>query len=262
MTDQLRALLSERGRAWPGPIEHFETLTSTSDRLKEMARAGAPEWTVVVADRQTGGRGRQGNAWISPVGNLFLSVLLKPPIHAAAAGLLPLAAGGAVCEAVRALGAPATVKWPNDVLVGERKVAGVLAEATWVDRALDSVVVGVGVNVVLSPRELPPDLRDVTTSLAAEASGSTDRDGAAAEVLERLTVWYHTLAAEAAMIVEAWRALSVPWWGRRVEVRSGDATLVGVAEGVDDRGALLLRLDDGRVATVLAGEARRLRLDR
>jgi BirA family biotin operon repressor/biotin-[acetyl-CoA-carboxylase] ligase len=261
MHDRLRDLLAERGQLWPAPIEWFETLPSTSDRIKELARTGAPEWTTVLADRQTAGRGRQGSAWVSPQGNLFLSVLLRPMVDAEAVGVLPLAAGAATCEALRAFGPPAVVKWPNDVLVGERKIAGVLAEGTWAEGALEAVALGIGVNLVLDPAELPADIREVTTSLIAETGRPVDRDEAAAEVLVRLVVWYHALARGAAAIVEAWRSLAAPWWGRRVEVRSGDAVVVGVVRGVDDLGALLVQSDDGRTVRVIAGDARRLRLD-
>jgi BirA family biotin operon repressor/biotin-[acetyl-CoA-carboxylase] ligase len=258
--DGLRAHLEERGLSWPAPIEHFEALTSTSDRLKELAREGAPEWTAVLADRQTAGRGRQGSLWLSPPGNLFLSVLLRPALDNETAGLVPLAAGAAVCEALRSFGASATVKWPNDVLVGERKIAGVLSEANWVEGVLDAVFLGIGVNLALDPRDLPPALRPRTTSLVAETSHAADRDAVAAEVLARLRVWYHALRGGGAAIVEGWRALSSSWWGRRIEVRSGGATIEGLAYGVDGSGALLLQLDDGEVVRVLAGEARRLRL--
>ena len=258
--DGLRARLEEGGLSWPAPIEHFESLTSTSDRLKELAREGAPEWTAIVADRQTAGRGRQGSLWVSPPGNLFLSVLLRPALDNEKAGLVPLVAGAAVCEAVRSFGAPATVKWPNDILVGERKLAGVLSEANWVEGVLDAVFLGIGVNVALDPHELPPELRPRTTSVVAETSHPVDRDAIAAEVLARLRVWYHALRHRGAVIVEEWQALSSPWWGRRIEIRSGDATIEGVARGVDASGALLLQRDDGQVVRVLAGEARRLRL--
>jgi BirA family biotin operon repressor/biotin-[acetyl-CoA-carboxylase] ligase len=256
----LRACLGERGLSWPAPIEHFETLTSTSDRLKELAREGAPEWTAVLADRQTAGRGRQGSLWVSPPGNLFLSVLLRPALDNETVGLVPLAAGAAVCEALRAFGASAAVKWPNDVLVGEHKIAGALSEASWVERALDAIFLGIGVNLALDPRELPPALRPRTTSLVAETSHPVDRDAVAAEVLARLRVWYHALRDGGAAVVERWRALSSPWWGRRIEVRSGGATIEGLASGVDGSGALLLQLDGGQVVRVLAGEARQLRL--
>src|SRR5687767_4287228 len=121
MTDALAAALEARGLRWPAPLEHLEVAASTNARLKEKARAGAPEWSVVIADRQTAGRGRAGHQWVSPPGNLFLSVLLRPAMRAMHVPVLPLAAGLATVEAVGECGVEAHVKWPNDVLVGERK---------------------------------------------------------------------------------------------------------------------------------------------
>jgi BirA family biotin operon repressor/biotin-[acetyl-CoA-carboxylase] ligase len=123
----LSAALAGRGGRGLPTVEWPEVIVSTSDRLKALARAGAPEWTAVLADRQTGGRGREGRTWASPIGGLYLSVLLRPRF--ARAGLLPLAAGVAVAEAAGELGVRAELKWPNDVMASGRTLAGVLSEA-------------------------------------------------------------------------------------------------------------------------------------
>lgn len=123
----VEALASRGGPRLPD-VEWHQTIGSTSDRLKQLARAGAPEWTAVLADRQTSGRGREGRTWQSPAGGLYLSVLLRP--RAEPVSLLPLAAGVAVAEAVAGFGVACQLKWPNDVLASGRKLAGILAEAT------------------------------------------------------------------------------------------------------------------------------------
>jgi BirA family transcriptional regulator, biotin operon repressor / biotin---[acetyl-CoA-carboxylase] ligase len=251
MTSGLGDELRRGGHAWPAPVEHHLRLSSTSERLKELARGGAPEWTVVVADEQTAGRGRQGRAWASPPGGLYLSVLLRPPL--APAALLPLAAGVAVAEAFGEIGVSAELKWPNDVLVDGRKAAGILAEASSSGSAIDWVVLGIGVN--LDADALPADVRNEAAAIAAASPTAI-----AAAVLRRLTVWYDALQKRQASVVEAWRERSVPWWGQPVEVGAGDRILKGLARGVDARGALLLELEDGALATVLAGDARALRL--
>ena len=161
--DRLREALRTRGLDWPAPIEHHARLGSTSDRLKEKAREGAPEWAAVLADEQTGGRGRQGRAWASPPGGLYISVLLRPP--SAPASLIPLAAGVAVVEALRERGVSAELKWPNDVLARDRKLAGILTEASSSSSGLDWVVLGLGVNLVTPPESLPEDLRATTASV-------------------------------------------------------------------------------------------------
>jgi BirA family biotin operon repressor/biotin-[acetyl-CoA-carboxylase] ligase len=240
MTSALLEELRAIGCSWPAPLEHHETLASTSDRLKELAREGAPAWTVVTADEQTAGRGRQGRAWASPRGGLYLSVLVRPA--SGWATLLPLAAGVAVAEALETYGLGVRLKWPNDVLLEGGKVAGILAEASSTASALDWVVLGIGVN--LDAAALP---EGVLRPLAAT-------------VLVRLTVWYDALEKREASVVAAWRARSVPWWGQPVEVAAGERVLRGLARDVDERGALLLELESGAIVTVLAGEARALRL--
>jgi BirA family biotin operon repressor/biotin-[acetyl-CoA-carboxylase] ligase len=254
MTSGLVEELRQGARPWPAEVEHHARLSSTSDRLKELARGGAPQWTVVVADEQTAGRGRQGRVWASPRGGLYLSVLLRPAL--AQAPLIPLAAGVAVAEALGEVGERAELKWPNDVLVNGRKVAGILAEASSSGSTIDWVVLGVGVN--LDADALPAEVRKDAAALAPGARAS--RTALAAAVLRHLTVWYDAIEKRQASVVAAWRERSVPWWGQPVEVGAGDRILKGLVRGVDERGALLLELEDGAVATVLAGDARALRL--
>jgi BirA family biotin operon repressor/biotin-[acetyl-CoA-carboxylase] ligase len=261
--ERLRELLRVRGLEWTGTIEHLEVVGSTNDVLKRRARQGVPEWSVVVADRQTAGRGRQGHAWASPPGNLYLSVLLRPSLPAPAWGVLPLTAGLAACEAVSELGVRAELKWPNDVLVGERKLAGVLVEAASSAGGMESAVVGIGVNVAMAPTELPPGIAAQTTSLWLESAATVETLDVAATVLARLTVCYDALAREgAAAIVQRWRRRATAWWGSVVEVRSGAETRRGVARGVDERGALLLEEASGRIVPIVSGEAREVRLTR
>jgi BirA family biotin operon repressor/biotin-[acetyl-CoA-carboxylase] ligase len=257
---RLEELLRARGLEWPAPIEHQAVVGSTNDLLKERARAGAPEWSAVWADRQTAGRGRQGHSWASPSGNLYLSVLLRPSLPADSWSVLPLAAGVAVCEAALELGVAAELKWPNDVLVAGRKLAGVLVEAVSGAGGIESAIVGVGVNVATVPEELPGELAGRITSLAAERGAPVDLLAFAAAVLTRLTVCYDALAREgAAAIVQRWRQLAAAWWGSVVEVESAGEIRRGVARGVDGRGAFLLEDASGRVQALLSGEAREVR---
>ena len=257
----MRGLLQDRGDAWPAPIEYLDSVTSTSDVAKERGRAGAPAFSVILSGEQTAGRGREGHGWISPRGNLFLSVLLRPAARVPHAGLIPLAAGVAVAEALASFGVRAQLKWPNDLVVGERKIAGLLAEAASGSEGIETVVLGIGINLSLDPAEVPATIRDAVTSVSLESRRSVPLAEAAAETLARVAVWYHALAREgAATVLAAWRARSVPWWGRPVEVRAGPSLIRGVARGVDERGALLLDLEDGTRAALLSGEARELRL--
>jgi BirA family transcriptional regulator, biotin operon repressor / biotin---[acetyl-CoA-carboxylase] ligase len=256
MRPALAELLAARGPAWPAPLEHLPEAASTNDLLKARAREGAPEWSVVVADRQTAGRGRQGRAWASPPGNLFLSVLVRPRF--AEVTVLPLAAGLAVAEALPEL--EARLKWPNDVVVGGRKLAGVLAEAQSGPAGVESVVVGIGVNVGLAREDLPAELRESATSWRMETGAGRDPLEVGAAVLARLRVWYHALAAgDSAAVVAAWRGRSVPWWGREVVARGSGQDLRGIARGISGSGALLVETADGSLQEILAGDVHEVR---
>ena len=255
----MQALLAAMGDPpWPAPIEELEVASSTNDVLKERARHGAPAWSVVTAGVQTAGRGRHGHTWMSAAGNLHLSVLVRPPADAGW-GRLPLLAGLAVAEAVGAAGVDAALKWPNDVLAGGRKVAGVLVESVSAGGALESAVIGVGVNVASVPSGLADDVKAGAACLA-ELGVAPDVDAVAAAVLSRIRVWYHRLAAGGGdEMIAAWRSRAVPWWGREVEARSGDEVRRGRAVDVDETGALVLVLDDGTRTLVHAGEVREVR---
>jgi BirA family transcriptional regulator, biotin operon repressor / biotin---[acetyl-CoA-carboxylase] ligase len=215
------------------PRLHAREIGSTNDRARELAAAGAPHGTMVTAGVQTAGRGRQGRAWTPPAGSsLLLSLILREWD-----GLLPLRAGLAVADLA---GAAASVKWPNDVLVDGRKVAGILAEGRpqegW-------TVLGLGVNVALDVRDLPDELR-----LTAGSLGRRDLEAALRELLDGLTRWLAAPAGEVAVALRARDALL----DRRVEWSGGE----GVGAGIDDAGALLVRVADGSVVALDAGEVR------
>lgn len=251
----LDRLTSEAG-PWTAPVEHVAEAVSTNDLLKARARAGAPAWSAILADRQTRGRGRHGREWVSAAGNLHVSVLLRPRLPAALQGLMPLVAGLAVVEALDGFGVEASLKWPNDVLVGESKIAGVLAEATSSLAGIESVVLGVGVNVAVAPA--PPERATPVTSLYRESPQRPAVVDVAAAVLLRVRDRQADLERSGARVLSAWRDRAVRWWGERVEVVSAGEALRGRLLEVDDTGALVLDAE-GRRCRVVAGEARRLR---
>jgi BirA family biotin operon repressor/biotin-[acetyl-CoA-carboxylase] ligase len=254
--DRLRDQLAARGWPWRAPIEHHRSLASTNDRLKELARAKAPEGSVVWADTQTAGRGRHGRAWTSPPGNLYVSILLRPSV--ALASLLPLVAGVAVAEALESWAVGACLKWPNDVVVADRKLGGILAESSSTGVGLDWVVVGIGVNV---NGPVPPELRELAVTLAEAGAPMAEVADVAVAALARLAVWYHRLAeAGRDTVLQEWRRRSVPWWGEPVEAWSLGSRIVGRPAGLDDEGGLVLEMDDGSRSTLRSGEVRRCRL--
>jgi len=224
------------------PRVHHRLTDSTNERAKELAAAGAPHGTIVTADEQTAGRGRQGREWISEPGSaLLLSVILRDLDERHS--LLPLATAVAVCEAAEACAPVAcTIKWPNDVWVDRKKLAGILVEgrpqAGW-------AVVGVGLNV--SARSFPAELKGIATSLALESPAPRPQSpGAALEAL--LHALDHRLSDDPARVLQAWRERDA-LKGSRISWGDGK----GRAAGVDDTGALLVETDEGRVA-LQAGE--------
>lgn len=233
---------------------------STNDVALAQARAGCPHGTVVIADAQTAGRGRLGRVWASPAGrHLYLSAVIRldprtrPPLERAA---LTLAVGVGVVDAVRAAGARAAgLKWPNDVLVDGRKLAGVLCEASG-----DAIVVGIGVNLAGGADALPPELADRAIALAdalaappGAAVAIVDRTAFADLLLAHLEPWLDRFAAHGpAAVIEPWQARMVP--GLRLAWAQGGQPVVGRAAGLDPDGALRLVDDDGRVHRVVAGD--------
>ena len=239
------------GFGWPH--RHYARTDSTNTRARELAGAGAPQGTVVTADEQSEGRGRQGRSWTAPPGKALLYSAVLRPIDQRHA-MLPLAVPLAVCEAAEALrpGIECKVKWPNDVHLEGRKLAGVLIEA----RPQDGwAVIGVGLNLTIAEAEFPPELRETATSLFGGAedgigvtSGShTPITHTAIRALnERLARW---VGADADSVLAAWRERDA-LLGREVAWEGGS----GVADGVDDRGYLLVVTPGGERVAVGAGE--------
>lgn len=256
----LAGRLAARGGPFLAAVEWTESIGSTSERLKSRAREGAPEWTAVLADRQSAGRGREGRRWVSPPGGLYLSVLLRPRLRKV--GLLPLAAGVAVSDAALEFGVATELKWPNDVLASGRKLAGILSEAASGAEGVEWVVLGIGVNVTTDLTALPAGIASSVTSLAAEgAAGVSVRDVATA-VLARLAVCYDALESSPVSIVAAWRQRAARWWGELVEVTTAEGPLRGRLRDVDEDGALVLDLETGEVRRLVCGEVTRVRAAR
>ncbi len=235
-------------------IRHADLVDSTNDSAAQWAREGAPHGAVFVADAQRTGRGRQGRSWTSPGGgNLYASFILRPDRPPEELAGLTLAAAVAVARSLEELGAAPTIKWPNDVLLGGRKLAGVLTELHLLDEGGPVVVVGVGINLAAAPAGL------ACASLRELPGGPPDRDALVASLRD------HLLAVSERFDAGGFEALRPAWearWrhrGRPVMARPpGAAAVEGLALGVDAQGALLLDTGTGAPVRVTAGDVEAL----
>ena len=245
------------------PLLHYPTLPSTSTTVAEFAHQGWPEGLAIWADEQSSGRGRLGRSWHSPRGaGVWLSVLLRPTFPVEQTPRIAIAAGLSVARAIRrSADLVCDLKWPNDVLVEGRKVAGILAEG---GRAWDQsvfVILGVGVNVSVADDRWPPSLRATATSLAA-AGCPVDRVMLAEMLLEELDRDYSRLLAGGwESVRREWQAAS-SMIGKVVTVSAGGDVIRGCARELGSLGELLLALEDGSVRGVVAGEATVMPTDR
>ena len=254
---EIRPLLSTHDL---GQVLHcFDEVASTNETARQLAEEGAAHGEVVIAERQTAGRGRRGRTWISPPGgNLYLSAVLRPDMPPQRAPEITLVASVALCHAVRRAGADAGIKWPNDLVVGDRKLCGILTEMAADEGRVQWVVLGAGVNLNARPEDFPEELRPWVTSVAAERGQPVPRALFAAAALALLEEWLDRHAEGGfAAVRDEWRVLS-DTLGREVRVSAEGREVSGLAEDVDESGALLVRSGAGLEA-FRAGDVAHLR---
>ncbi|MEZ4360225.1 MAG: biotin--[acetyl-CoA-carboxylase] ligase [Kofleriaceae bacterium] len=234
----------------------LETCGSTNDEAARLARAGARHGAVVTARAQSAGRGRAGRSWDSPEGgNLYVSLVLRPALPLRDVPAMTLALGIAVCEVARAFGAPATLKWPNDVLIEGRKVAGILVESQSRGERLDLVIAGIGVNLSTTPSAA---LAPHATALAEHLSAPVEREVFLAALLPVVEHWIDRYVASGLLgILATWHSYMDEHLHARAQI--GGARVLGRMEGLDEQGALLLRDEHGVLHHVFAGEVETFR---
>ena len=243
-----------------GQVLHcFGEVTSTNDLAKQLAEEGAGHGEVVIAECQTAGRGRRGRGWVSPPGrNVTFSAVLRPELPPQRAPELTLVAAVALCHAVRRAGVDAGIKWPNDLVAGGRKLCGILTELAADPDQVQWVVLGAGINVNATAADFPEELRGSATSMALERGQPVPRALFAAAALTLLEEWLDRHAEGGfAAVRDEWRALS-DTLGRVVRVQADGRDLEGLAEDLDETGALLVRAG-GRLERVLSGDVQHLR---
>ena len=237
-------------------IRVFEQTTSTNDVVEKLARDGVTEGIVVFAESQTRGRGRLGRVWVSPAKKgLWFSVLLRPPMRPQEATQITVAAANALAEAVAVqTKLPVEIKWPNDLLIRGRKVAGILTELHAELDCVKSLILGIGVDVNQTARDFPVELRPLATSLRIEAGQALDRAGLAAAILRTLDRDYRrVLDGDFAALADEWESRCTTL-GRRVAIQIGGRRVEGRAESLDSDGALLLRTQHGHLERIIGGD--------
>ncbi len=243
-------------------IHHRESVTSTNEIAYRLAEEGAFHGEVVIAEHQSRGKGRRGRTWESPARrNLYLSVILRPDLPATRAPELTLVAAVALAQTLReAFDLEVGIKWPNDVELEDRKLAGILTELATDGDRIDFVILGIGLNVNMRRSELPAEVAARATSVGEAFGENVDRPILTAAILARLEHWYDRWLEEGlAPVREAWKAYATTL-GRNVRVQQGSSVVEGVAEDLDTDGALLVRVAGGKRVRVVAGDVEHLRL--
>ncbi len=237
-------------------IFYTRKIDSTNEWAKELAKLGAEEGTVVVAEAQTDGHGRLGREWSSPEGGLWFSVVLRPKMRASETIGLVFAAGLAVAEVLReAYGLPVETRWPNDVLVHGKKICGILCEMHVTGNAAVFVLVGIGVNVNVDVKKvLPRSLQDCATSVQDELGKTVRLEELLRLLLERMEIFYDLYVKEDLVpVLEKWKK-HARFIGQRVRVANETERVSGLALDVDSEGALVLKLEDGTLRRFLVGD--------
>ena len=239
---------------WAGKTVHFARETdSTNLWIKRLAKEGAPEGTLALAEFQSAGRGRLGRSWEVPEGtSVMMSILLRPKFEPQYAPMLTLVMGMAVAKAVKKLGFDVSIKWPNDVVVSHKKICGILTEMGVRDGKIDYAVIGVGINVNI--KEFPEEMADKATSLYLESGREFDRSQIPGLVMEAFEKYYEKFAATCDLsgLKEEYESILANY-NQPVRVLAKEP-YEGVARGITDGGELLVEKTDGTIVAVSAGE--------
>ena len=234
------------------PIYYYDSIDSTNDRAYELAESGEPEGTIVIAETQTRGKGRMGRKWVSPAsGGIYASIILRPDMETDEIPAITLIAAMAVIRAIKKICAlEAGMKWPNDILIGGKKVCGILTEIKAQPDIVDFLVLGIGVNVNTSFKKLPPE----ATSLRIESSRRMDRTEFIRRMLEELERVYSKFRKEGfASLREECKTLSLIL-GEWVKISEHHRSIEGLAVDIDEKGALIIRTEGGIFQRVFSGD--------
>jgi len=252
-TEEIRKNLKTE---WLGRNVHYLIETdSTNELAKKLAEQGIEEGTVVIAEMQTRGKGRLGRKWISPEGGIWLSVILRPKIKPKELIKITLLTAVAVAKAIKEeLNLEAKIKWPNDVLLNDKKVCGILTEMSSKRGKVKHVIVGVGINANFDVSVFPEELKSSATSLKEALTEEISREKLICSLLRKMEFYYEALRkGKAEIILNEWRKLA-GIFGCRVEVSSFEKKIEGTAVDIDDEGWLIIKQDDGTLRKVVSGD--------
>ena len=255
--EELRTLL-QPGR-FGLPLHFFKTIDSTNDYAKKIAARDGPEGTLVISEEQTAGRGRMGRSWISPPGTgLWLSLVLRPPFLPSQASLITSLAAVAVAGAIRRVtGLPAGIKWPNDIIINDKKAAGILIELSAGERFVKYLIVGIGINV--NTDDFPEEIRERATSLRVCSGRKISRLEILISVLRELERLYSATlhSGDFNPILETYRSWSVTI-GRRITATRSGREFSALALDITPNGGLLIKDDAGTIEELISGEIQNL----
>ena len=237
-------------------VVHYDEVTSTQDIAAEMARRGAAEGTLVIAETQNDGRGRKGRHWISQKEGIYLSLILRPNLLPSKVAQIPLIAGVALTKAIREMvPLQPTIKWPNDILIGKKKVGGILTEMSSEIDGVNYVILGIGLNVNMPAPLLVEQAAFVPTSLIDESGAYTSRVKLLQCFLYEFEIIYTKyLNFGFSSVIDEWKALNNTI-GSRVKVTDGEKEIEGEALDIDNDGFLLVRKEGGDISRIISGDA-------
>jgi BirA family biotin operon repressor/biotin-[acetyl-CoA-carboxylase] ligase len=239
----------------------YKTVDSTNTIAAGLAEKGVAEGVVVLADSQEKGKGRLGRTWVSPPGvNIYMSIITRPAIDIKDVTLLTItAAVGCTIALRRITGTNVTIRWPNDLIISGKKLGGILTEMKTDPDGKISAIIGIGINVNVDIDVFPPDVRKIATSVKNETGASYPRTEMIAEILNEIDKWYGILKGRGKeLLLSEWQRLTSTL-GREVKVTVGKETFTGLAESLDDKGMLILRLPSGELKRISSGDLTILR---
>ena len=250
-----------KGNFWKN-IYLYRSVDSTNELASSLSKENKiGSGTVIIADQQENGKGRLGRKWISPPGsNIYMSILIKPKILPKDAAFLTLISAVACTVALtKTTGLKISIKWPNDLMVSDKKVGGILTEVRSESGRIKTAIIGLGINVNINGNDFPAEIRDIATSLKEESGIYYSRTDIIVRILKEFELWYQSFSQNGkAPVIKKWRELSSTS-GKMVRVATAIETFSGLAEDIDDEGRLILRLPSGDIKKISSGDVTLLR---